>query len=440
MAVLRRVDTVGTDGTRVQNLTPTTGGSWFDLNEVWRVSSNRGARSGDSSATTRLNTSAAISTSDYDVNLLIRATSLSGDTTEIGIEARRSAASNEDYYQLTVDATTVSLSKRVGGDGGTALDSASWSPAIDTDYVLTLQVDGTSIKGFIDGVEVVSATDSSHAGPGHVAVIGSGAAGETGWQWEYVIVQDPEAGAGPTYTQSLAASVTASAVASRKTARSVTASVTPAGVVVRKTRRSLAASVTGAGVAVRKTKRTVSASVTSTTVVVRKAKRTVAASVTAASTVGRRIARGLAASVTATTTVGRRVARSLAASITPAGGLTASALFQQAVSASLTATAAVGRGMRITLAAGLLITAATVRQVRLALAASVTAAGALTPSLVAELLAGYVRATLTFVSQTVSSLTHRSQVDATLTETAETTGSLTHVTATDASLTHHTDD
>ena len=248
------------------------------------------------------------------------------------------------------------------------------------------------------------------------------------------------AASGPTYTQSLSASLTATATAGRKTSRSVTASVTATTVAVRKAKRTVSASVTGAGVAVRKTKRTVSASVTGTTVLARKVKRTVSASVTATAALGRKVGRSLAASVTATTTLGRHIARSLAASLTPAGGLTPSALYQQAVSASLTATATVGRGIRATLAASVQASTALARQVRLTVAASLTATAAVARDLITDLGPGYIRATLTFVAQTVSSLTHRAEVAATLTDTAESTAALTNVAEVNATLTHHTDD
>src|SRR5690606_30158458 len=65
-------------------------------------------------------------------------------------------------------------------DDGTAveLDSAAASVVIDTDYEMKIRVEGSTITGYVDDVEVLSATDSTYTAAGLVGVYshGNGAA------------------------------------------------------------------------------------------------------------------------------------------------------------------------------------------------------------------------------------------------------------------------
>lgn len=78
---------------------------------------------------------------------------------------------SNNMYALEWTTTTFILYSKTTVGGWSALDTAT-SPTVAGDDVIKLEVDGTSIKGYINNVEKVSATNSDHtaAGKGGIGV------------------------------------------------------------------------------------------------------------------------------------------------------------------------------------------------------------------------------------------------------------------------------
>ena len=74
-------------------------------------------------------------------------------------------------WDLTLVANTIYLVKRDPNTGAeTVLDSATFALSVSTDYVLRLVMRGTSLEGYVDGVLLVSATDTTLTRPGYIGV------------------------------------------------------------------------------------------------------------------------------------------------------------------------------------------------------------------------------------------------------------------------------
>ena len=104
-------------------------------------------------------------TDDQLVMARARATAFGGSAGQnrwFGIAARYRDASN--YYYLAVrDSNTVSLRKQVNG-AITVLGTAPLAVSVNTWYDLRLDAVGNELRAFVNGVQVLQATDSSHAG------------------------------------------------------------------------------------------------------------------------------------------------------------------------------------------------------------------------------------------------------------------------------------
>jgi lysophospholipase L1-like esterase len=111
---------------------------------------------------------------DYDVQATIRR--LSSVSQEIGVMGRAATAANDWYWARYSHANGrwelwVGLS--MAGTYTQALSD-------DTDYVLKLEMRGTAIKVYVDGVERISITDSTYTSAGRAAVFfGATSSGDT---------------------------------------------------------------------------------------------------------------------------------------------------------------------------------------------------------------------------------------------------------------------
>lgn len=70
------------------------------------------------------------------------------------------AADSTAFYLWRIGGTAAEMYRRSGG-AWTALGSWAFTPATGTTYVLRLSAVGTTIKGYVDGIERVSVTDST---------------------------------------------------------------------------------------------------------------------------------------------------------------------------------------------------------------------------------------------------------------------------------------
>ena len=112
---------------------------------------------------------------------LVCLTALSDDN--IGIAARVSSGADTGYFaRYSRTAGNIGLFKIVAGTL-TSLGTFNTVIAAGSTKELKLRVQGTSVKALLDGVEIISATDSAIAGAGYVGIrAGTVASGTTGVQ------------------------------------------------------------------------------------------------------------------------------------------------------------------------------------------------------------------------------------------------------------------
>ncbi|MEH1168701.1 family 16 glycoside hydrolase [Micromonospora sp. CPCC 205539] len=98
---------------------------------------------------------------DYGVQARVKPTGFGGTNRHVGVVARAQSSSN--YYALAVTASGgVQLLKRAGGDP-VALDSAAGGVTTGSWATLRLEAVGSALRGYVNGVLVVEATDTAFA-------------------------------------------------------------------------------------------------------------------------------------------------------------------------------------------------------------------------------------------------------------------------------------
>jgi pectate lyase len=128
------------------------GGSWSVVTDG-SLAYRQGGTSSDAKAL------AGSAWSGQSAQVRVKPTAFNGSNRHVAVLARAQNTSN--YYYLGVtNAGSVVLGKRVGG-GFTALASAPATVAVGSWHTLRLEAFGTGLRGFLDGAEVVSATDAT---------------------------------------------------------------------------------------------------------------------------------------------------------------------------------------------------------------------------------------------------------------------------------------
>ncbi|MFI7634979.1 polysaccharide lyase family 1 protein [Nonomuraea sp. NPDC049400] len=141
----------------------TSGGSWSVVTDGSRAYRQSGT-SADSRAV------AGTGWTDQAVQARVKPIAFNGANRHVAVVAR--AQSTSSYYFLGLsNAGSVVLGKRTGG-GPVTLATAAATVTAGTWYTLRLEAFGTTLRGFVDNVAVVSASDST---------IGSGRAGLAGY-------------------------------------------------------------------------------------------------------------------------------------------------------------------------------------------------------------------------------------------------------------------
>ncbi|MBD2844879.1 Ig-like domain-containing protein [Paenibacillus sp. IB182496] len=130
-------------------------------NDALRYTYNAG------SSTRKYATAGSASWTQYAVEMKVKS---AADSNNIGVYARYSGENNNYLLRLDTDTDTVSLVSKVSGNA-TLLDSAPIVLDLNTYYTLRLEVNDDQISGSVDGVPLVTATDSSHVS-GKIAVGG----------------------------------------------------------------------------------------------------------------------------------------------------------------------------------------------------------------------------------------------------------------------------
>jgi pectate lyase len=165
----------------------TNGGSWAvvaDGSRVYRQSST---------SSTALAIAGATNWTDQAVEARVKAIQFAGSSEYVAIAARVQSSTN--YYYLSLrNANKVELSKVAAGSRR-LLASKSFTVNTNTWYTLRLEVQGSTLRGFVNGVEQLSATDTQFT---------SGRAGVTTYNgsasFDDVLVTTPGSSPQPTST------------------------------------------------------------------------------------------------------------------------------------------------------------------------------------------------------------------------------------------------
>jgi len=164
---------------------------WSTSGGTWSVSGGAFQQAGTSADAKAL---AGSAWSDQAVQARVRPLAFNGANRHAALLAR--AQNTSSYYYLAVTNTgSVVLGKRVGG-GFTPLASAPASVAVGSWATLRLEAFGPTLRGFLDGVQLVTATDGTF-GSGRVGV----STHYAGAAFDDVLVTDtPGTGVPPTPT------------------------------------------------------------------------------------------------------------------------------------------------------------------------------------------------------------------------------------------------
>lgn len=131
------------------------GGTWAVVdvggNAVYRATYN------DGGATTLTSTVGSSTWSDYSVEAVLTS---ANDGNAVALRGRYRDANNTYALAVNTSTNTLSLSARVGGTS-TTLDTVSATLDTGVAYRVGLRMDGDVITGYLDGQEVLSATDST---------------------------------------------------------------------------------------------------------------------------------------------------------------------------------------------------------------------------------------------------------------------------------------
>lgn len=148
--------------------TPETGGAWSKItgtsNDL-NVNGGGGYATGATTSTAVYRNAATPPSADYSVEATVQHT-LEGF---VGVIGRASSSANT-LYQLFYAGSLHWYLERVVGGTATNLGGYDVALATNTDAVVKLEMIGTSIKAYINGVERISVTDSSITAAGFAGV------------------------------------------------------------------------------------------------------------------------------------------------------------------------------------------------------------------------------------------------------------------------------
>lgn len=143
------------------------GGAWA-YPSGYAIASNEVATSGGASAPFCVN----IAPVRTDSNFSQIEISTRGDGTSVGVICRAATVSGQDCYLWRCSATAAQLFKVVGG-AATALGSA-YTVTVASGDVLKISASGSTITGYINGVQRQQVTDTTHATGKYVGIRSNG--------------------------------------------------------------------------------------------------------------------------------------------------------------------------------------------------------------------------------------------------------------------------
>jgi len=160
------------------------GANWTEDSGDWSIASNNIRCDTSSGAYRKLRwAGAAMDSNNYYVEMPARSGSSS---IGIGPAARLAASSTVSYYAYMIFGGDSAYLIYINGGSETILDTGAAITA-STNYTLRIEVDGTTIRGYLNGVLDCEATNSSlTSGPPGISAYGGGNSNSYGTTWTAV--------------------------------------------------------------------------------------------------------------------------------------------------------------------------------------------------------------------------------------------------------------
>ena len=316
------------------------GADWTEDSGDWAIVSNNVRQNTTGNSYRKLRWSgAAMDSADYSVEVVARSGGLSNG---IGPAARCAASSTVTYYAYIIFGGDAAYLVEITGGSESVLATGS-SVSANTNYTLRLEVEGSTIRCYLNGSLDIETTDASlTSGPPGFAAYGGNNANTYATTW------------------------TATDLASGTIYYSTpTGSLTPSGAIVRRPSKTPTGSLTPTGRTARRTSKTPTGSLTPTGRTARRTSKTPAGAFTPAGAVGRNTAKGVAGAFTPAGAVGRSMAKVITGVLGLAGDVAAeiSGYYQQAVGGALSLAGALNRTTARTLTGSLALSGAVIRQI-----------------------------------------------------------------------------
>jgi len=157
------------------------GSDWAEDSGDWKITSNNVLQDTSGGSYRKLRwVGAAMDSANYSVEAPCR----SGTGHTVGPAARMAASSTVSYYALVIFAGFGAYIVYINAGAETILDSSSVTINSSTTYTLRLEVEGTALRGYVNGSLELETTHSAlTSGPPGLAAYGGGNASAyaTGW-------------------------------------------------------------------------------------------------------------------------------------------------------------------------------------------------------------------------------------------------------------------
>ena len=318
------------------------GADWTEDSGDWAIVSNNVRQNTTGNSYRKLRWSgAAMDSADYSVEVVARSGGLSNG---IGPAARCAASSTVTYYAYIIFGGDAAYLVEITGGSESVLATGS-SVSANTNYTLRLEVEGSTIRCYLNGSLDIETTDASlTSGPPGIAAYGGNNANTYATTWTAT-----DLASGTIYYSTPTGSLTPSGAIVRRPSKTPTGSLTPTGRTARRTSKTPAGAFTPAGAL--------------------SAVRTVLANMSGAlglaGAVGRSTAKGVAGAFTPAGAVGRSMAKVITGVLGLAGDVAAeiSGYYQQAVGGALSLAGALNRTTARTLTGSLALSGAVIRQI-----------------------------------------------------------------------------
>ncbi|WP_326562236.1 pectate lyase family protein [Micromonospora sp. NBC_01796] len=131
------------------------GGSWSVATDGSRVYRQSGTSSDARSI------AGTASWTNYSVQATVKPTAFNGSNRFVALLGR--VQSSTSYYYLALRSNNTVELKRLSGGSSTTLDTGSVTVSVGTTYTLRLDVNGSSLRGYVNGTLLTEGTDSQYA-------------------------------------------------------------------------------------------------------------------------------------------------------------------------------------------------------------------------------------------------------------------------------------